>query len=109
MGQQVENLNVVYLNDASLLELNIEHLNHDYYTDILTFDLRDNDNSHLLADIYISVDRVKSNSAKYSVTFEQELKRVIIHGILHLMGYNDKTLQEKNEMKNMEDHYLNNA
>jgi rRNA maturation RNase YbeY len=90
-----------FLSDEELLQINIDALNHDYYTDIITFDLRIGD--LISGDIFISIDRVADNAKKYEVDFETELKRVIIHGLLHIIGFNDHTDIEKQEMRKQEE------
>lgn len=99
---QVGDLNYIFCSDDYLLEINKEHLNHDYYTDIITFDQSEEDGL-IEADIFISVDRVKDNAEKLGVDFPKELYRVIIHGLLHLLGFGDKTEAEKTEMREKED------
>lgn len=84
--------------------MNLGYLNHDTYTDIITFDYTEND--IISGDIFISIDRVKDNAKKFSTIFENELSRVIIHGVLHLIGYKDKSAQEKHLMRSKEDFYL---
>lgn len=93
----------VLCSDDYILKINKEHLSHDYYTDIITFPLQ---KSPLEATIFISVDRVRENAELYSTRMIDELHRVMIHGILHLLGYNDKTTDEKTEMRTQEDKYL---
>lgn len=97
-------LNIVLCNDEYVKELNIKYLKHNFLTDILTFDY--SNSSNLSGEIYISLDRVKENSEKYKRSFENELTRVIFHGILHLCGYKDKSKIEKKEMTAKEDFYL---
>lgn len=87
------------------MERNIAFLNHDTLTDILTFDLS-NDEDEFTAEIYISIDRVKDNAKDFNVTYNNELHRVIFHGLLHLLGYDDKTKDKKAEMRKMEDQFL---
>jgi rRNA maturation RNase YbeY len=87
-----------------LIKKNQEYLNHNTLTDIITFDY--SEGNKLSADIFISVERVKENAVIFAVSFEQELKRVIIHGILHLMGYKDKSEEESKIMRSKEDFYL---
>ena len=97
----------IFCSDAYLLNINNEYLNHDTFTDIITFDY--SKENHLLpisGDIFISVDRVKENALKFSKSFEEELHRVIIHGTLHLLGYTDKTKIAKTEMRKQEDLFL---
>lgn len=94
----------IFCSDEHLLNINNEYLNHDTFTDIITFDY--SKENHLLpvsGDIFISIDRVKENASKFSKTFEDELHRVIIHGVLHLLGYTDKTKTTKAEMTKQED------
>lgn len=99
-------LQVIYLSDEALLVMNKEYLNHDYYTDIITFPIEETD-EFLEAELYISVDRVKENAQTEGVSFEDELLRVFIHGILHLVGYADDTIEGKNVMRNKESYYMN--
>ncbi|MGY8948617.1 MAG: rRNA maturation RNase YbeY [Flavobacteriales bacterium] len=100
-----ENFNlglVVYafFNDKELKDLNIKHLGHDFYTDILSFD--ETTGKNVQGSIAISVDRVKENAKTYNVSFENELLRVMAHGVLHFMGYNDINKEQKIEMTNKE-------
>jgi probable rRNA maturation factor len=100
-------LNFIFCSDAYLLNINNEYLNHDTYTDIITFDYsRDDKKLPVSGDIFISVDRIKENATKFSKSFEEELHRVIIHGTLHLLGYADKTKKAKAEMTAEEDRCL---
>jgi rRNA maturation RNase YbeY len=94
----------IFCDDEYLLKKNQEYLQHDTLTDIITFDY--SEENTLSADIFISVERVKENAVIFAVSFEQELKRVIIHGILHLMGYKDKSEEESKIMRSKEDFYL---
>jgi probable rRNA maturation factor len=97
-------INFIYVNDDYLLDLNEKYLNHDTLTDIITFD---NSVGNILhADIYISTERVQENATDFKVSFEEELHRVMIHGILHLVGYGDKTDDEVAVMRARENHYL---
>lgn len=99
--KEIIELNIHFLSDDELLQINQEHLNHDYYTDIITFDYCiDN---QLISDIFISYDRVKENAVNEKQTPSNEIKRVIAHGILHLVGYKDKTNEEVAEMRKQED------
>ncbi len=95
-------LNFIFCTDAYLLELNRKYLNHDYYTDIITFPYRQYPQP-LEADIYISIDRVNENALQRGISFQDELLRVIIHGVLHLLGFDDHTPVEKARMREMED------
>jgi probable rRNA maturation factor len=99
-------INYIFCKDDYLLEKNLTYLNHDTLTDIITFDY--SENNSLSADIYISVERVKENALIFAVPFEEEIKRVIIHGLLHLVGYKDKTEKEGKEMREKENYYLSN-
>lgn len=96
-GYSVENINYIFCDDAYLLDINRKYLNHDYLTDIITFPYEDEEG--LSADIFISTERVSENAELYNVSFEDELKRVLIHGILHLIGFNDTTPEEKEIMR----------
>jgi probable rRNA maturation factor len=98
-------LNFIFCSDEDLLKINIEYLNHKTYTDIITFDTSDGEGP-LEGDIFISIDRVKDNAGKLELAFVDELHRVIIHGVLHLLGYSDKTPTKKKEMRKKEDAYL---
>jgi len=98
-------INYIFSSDELLLEVNKEYLNHDTFTDIITFDLSTEENQ-IEADIYISIERIKENAAKWNSTFCDELHRVMIHGVLHLLGYSDKSEGEKQEMRLKENHYL---
>jgi len=103
--QGIENVNIILCNDDYLLELNRRYLNHESLTDILTFSY-DNKVNKVLGDIFISIERVKENAKKFRQELYIELCRVFVHGILHLLGYNDKKRKEKQEMKLKEDYYL---
>ncbi|HEY0749685.1 MAG TPA: rRNA maturation RNase YbeY [Chitinophagaceae bacterium] len=105
-GKKVDTINYIFCNDAYLLMINQEYLGHDYYTDIITFELSESGDA-LVADIFISIDRVRDNSVAFKVSFKRELLRVIIHGMLHLCGYSDKSKAQKQKMRDMEDVYLN--
>jgi rRNA maturation RNase YbeY len=97
-------INYIFCTDKAVLEINRQFLSHDFYTDIITFDL--SDTNEIQAEIYISVDRVKENAAQLGVSFKSELHRVIFHGVLHLCGYKDKSKQDKEEMRGKENLYL---
>lgn len=98
-------LNYIFCSDQYLHKINKQYLKHDNYTDIITFDHSEKPTS-IEGDIYISIDRVKENSDKSKVVFMHELRRVIIHGVLHLIGFNDKSLSEKTLMRGKENAYL---
>jgi rRNA maturation RNase YbeY len=97
-------LSIVIGSDDWLLEKNITFLNHDFYTDIITFDYSDDD--VISGDLLISLDRVSENSDDMNVSRETELNRVIVHGVLHLLGFKDKSLKESELMRKKEDYYL---
>jgi rRNA maturation RNase YbeY len=98
------NLSFNFCSDKYLLQVNRDHLDHDYYTDIITFDFTEN--RMISGDIYISIDRVKDNAKKECKTISNELSRVIIHGVLHLCGYKDKKPADARLMRQKEDYYL---
>jgi rRNA maturation RNase YbeY len=100
-------INIVFTSDSNVLELNKKYLSRDYLTDIITFDYTEN--QLVAGDLFISIIRVKENSERFDVTFNMELKRVIVHGILHLLGYGDRNEKEKSLMRQMEDRYLLNS
>lgn len=97
-------INYIFTSNNNILTVNQKFLNHNYFTDIITFNY--NVDNVINSDIYISLDTVKENSVLYNVTFDNELCRVMIHGILHLLGYNDSTEKEKAIMRNLEDKNL---
>jgi len=97
-------LNIVFCSDDYLLNINRDYLKHDYFTDIITFDY--SEGKKLSGEIYISVDRVRENAKSLNLHFEIELKRVIIHGVLHLLGYKDKTEFQKKTIRKKEDECL---
>lgn len=94
----------IFCSDSYLLNINQQYLNHNYYTDVITFDY--NNNSIVSGDIFISRDRILDNSKQYNVSFDYELLRIIIHGVLHLLGFNDKLENEKKIMTSREDESL---
>ena len=98
-------INYIFTSDQYLLDINKQYLNHDYLTDIITFN-NSTSNNLLEADIFISIERVKDNAKALQVQFIDELHRVMIHGILHLLGFDDKTEHDKAEMRKKENHYL---
>lgn len=97
-------ISIIFCTDAYLLKINQQYLKHDYYTDIITFQY--SDNQLVNGDLMISVDRVKENAKEFDCSFKDELRRVIIHGVLHLCGYQDKTKSAKTKMTERENHYL---
>jgi probable rRNA maturation factor len=104
-GQTPGVLNFVFCNDNYLLELNKKYLNHHTLTDIITFDYAE-EMEGLSGDIFISVDRVRDNAEQLEIPFQDELRRVVIHGVLHLLGYKDKTAAQKARMRDKENYYL---
>ncbi|GAA4338015.1 rRNA maturation RNase YbeY [Flaviaesturariibacter amylovorans] len=104
-GMGVEAINYIFCSDEYLLEINRQHLNHDTYTDIITFPFSPQ-GAPILSDIYISVERVRENAGKYGHSFAAELHRVIFHGLLHLCGYKDKKKEEQKAMREREEYWL---
>jgi len=96
---------IILVTDGYLLEMNQKHLNHDYYTDIITFDYCEA--NIISGDLFISIDRVRENAMTFHTDFLIELNRVMIHGVLHLCGYKDKTEEEEQLMRALENKYLN--
>ena len=97
-------ISIIFCSDDYLLKINKKYLNHDYFTDVITFNY--NENNTIIGDLFISIDRVKENAKELKVDFNNELYRVIIHGVLHLCGYNDKTQDQQKEIRTKEDEYL---
>lgn len=97
-------INVIYCNDEDLLMINKKYLNHETYTDVITFNYVRY--TKIYGDIFISIDRIKENAIKWGISFEKELFRIMIHGALHLLSYNDKFHTEKFLMQNKENFYL---
>lgn len=103
-GCDLGEIGIVFCSDAYILEANKQYLDHDYYTDIITFDYREND--VINGDLLISVDRVKENAGDLQVDWNTELNRVVVHGVLHIIGYKDKSKEEEILMRKKEDYYL---
>jgi probable rRNA maturation factor len=103
--RKLESLNFIFCSDDYLRKINIQYLNHKTYTDIITFD-QSEESKIIQGDIFISIDRVKENALKFEVEFDEEIHRVIIHGVLHLIGYGDKDPSAKTLMRKKEDAYL---
>jgi probable rRNA maturation factor len=101
----IHNLNYIFCSDEYLHKINLEYLEHDTYTDIITFD-NSEDETIIEGDIFISIERVRENSYTLNTVFEDELKRVIVHGLLHLCGYDDHTPEDKAEMRYLESNYI---
>jgi len=104
-GIKIDTLNYVFCTDKYLLKINKEYLSHDYYTDIISFDLSEVP-GQLIGEVYISVDRVKENAKSLNISFKVELHRVIFHGALHFCGYKDKKPSDAKKMRQMEDLWL---
>jgi len=104
-GYTLAELNFIFCSDEYLLRVNQDFLQHDYYTDVITFD-NSEELKTILGDIFISIDRVKENAQQNNATTHDELCRIMIHGTLHLLGYRDKTKKAKTEMTTKEDFYL---
>jgi len=105
-NQSIFNINYIFCSDKYLLQINQEYLTHDYYTDIITFDNRDNSDQSLESDIFISTERVQENAYQLRLDSFTELLRVIVHGILHLLGFDDHTQSSKLQMRDLEDEYV---
>ncbi len=102
---KLQDITYVFVSDDELLEINKAHLNHDYYTDIITFDLSEV-KKMISSEIYISIDRVRDNAIKMKTSIKNEMLRVMFHGVLHLCGYKDKTQSEEKLMRKLEDECL---
>lgn len=98
-------LNFIFCDDDFIYEINKKYLDHDTFTDIITFDYSE-DFGNVSGDIYVSIDRIKDNANQYKVEFQEELARVIAHGVLHIIGYKDKTVEETEIMRKKENDYL---
>jgi len=105
-GFSIETLTYVFCSDKYLLKMNKDFLSHNYYTDIISFDLSETP-GNLIGEVYISVDRVKDNAKTLGTTLKEELHRVIFHGALHFCGYKDKKTADAKKMREMEDRWLN--
>jgi len=103
-NRSIGTINVIFCSDPYLLKINQEFLSHDYFTDIITFDYCEG--SVLSGDLYISIDTVRENASFYNTSFTQELSRVIVHGLLHLIGYDDHTDSDIEVMRSKENYYL---
>ncbi|MCB9202472.1 MAG: rRNA maturation RNase YbeY [Flavobacteriales bacterium] len=103
-GFKSKEITFILCDDEYLLDMNKKYLEHDYYTDVITFDYTAN--KEVSGDIFISVDRIKENAKNNNVSEKNELYRVMIHGVLHLCGYKDKTIKQKEEMTQKENYYL---
>lgn len=101
--KSLDYINFIFCSDNYILDINKQYLNHDYFTDIITFDYSE---ESISSDVYISIDRILDNSKNLNIPFNRELYRIIIHGALHLVGFKDKEPEQKIEMTNQEDKYL---
>lgn len=104
-GYIIQNICYIFMTDDELLEINQSHLQHDDYTDIITFDLSDTE-ACIDGEIYISIDRINDNAEKFNCTKQDELIRVLSHGVLHLMGYKDKSENDSQKMRDAENHSI---
>lgn len=104
--QKINELNYIFCSDEELLVINKRFLSHDYYTDIITFNLSTSEYEPITGEVYISIDRIRDNATTYNTTIERELHRIIFHGLLHLCGYNDKKPSQKSVMTKRENYYL---
>lgn len=102
--RRIGNISIIFCSDNYVLDINQKYLQHDYFTDIITFDYCEGD--RLSGDLFISVDSVRENSVEFGTEFEDELNRVIIHGLLHLVGYDDHTEKDIKLMRSKENYYL---
>lgn len=104
-GKKLGEISYIFCSDEYLLEINQKYLEHDTYTDIITFDYTENSDI-ISGDIFVSVDRVGENAREFGVTFDEEMRRVLIHGVLHLLGYPDKKPSEEKKMRQKENEAL---
>lgn len=102
--KRIGDISIIFCSDSYILDINIRYLHHDYFTDIITFDYTEGD--RLSGDLFISLDTVRANAAEYGSDFETELNRVMVHGVLHLIGYDDHSSADKKLMREKEDYYL---
>lgn len=103
-AKRLGDINIIFCSDPYILDVNIKYLGHDYFTDIITFDYVEGNT--LSGDLFISVDSVRDNASFYGTEFPVELRRVMVHGLLHLIGYDDHTPEEQKTMRSKEDYYL---
>ncbi len=100
----VGDISIIFCSDNYILDVNIRYLHHDYFTDVITFDYCEG--NKLSGDLFISIDSVRENSIEFGTEFDEELHRVIVHGLLHLIGYDDHTPEDQKVMRAKEDYYL---
>jgi rRNA maturation RNase YbeY len=105
-GKKIESLSVLFVDDEEILKYNKKYLQHESYTDVITFD--SSEDKKIAGDIIISLERVNDNAKFYQVSYNYELQRVMAHGLLHLLGYNDKNKEEKKIIRKKENYYLDN-
>jgi rRNA maturation RNase YbeY len=106
--RKLEELSYIFCSDEYLLNMNKEYLQHDYYTDIITFDnSEETPNSPINGEMYLSIDRITDNASLLGITFEQEIQRVIVHGLLHLLGFDDHTPEDIAKIRKAEEEALN--
>ena len=104
-GAEIFSIDYSFVDKKQMIKINKKHLNHNYLTDVLAFDY--SENSQIQADVFISEEKVRTNAQEYSQEFSVELMRVMLHGLLHLCGHKDKTPEQQNRIRNLEDKYLN--
>lgn len=102
--RRIGEVNIIFCSDRYILDINLRYLQHDYFTDIITFDYCEGEK--LSGDLFISVDSVRENAVFYGTEFDEELHRVIVHGLLHLIGYDDHSEEDKKTMRSKENYYL---
>ncbi|MBQ6253973.1 MAG: rRNA maturation RNase YbeY [Bacteroidales bacterium] len=102
--RSIGDINIIFCSDNYILDVNLRYLGHDYFTDIITFDYCEG--KKLSGDLFISVDSVRENAIEYGVEFEEEIHRVMVHGLLHLIGYDDHTPEDERLIHDKEDYYL---
>ena len=103
--KNLDSINYIFCSDKAVLEINKKYLNHDFYTDVITFDLSQ-DNKAISAEVYISIERIRDNAKQLGSSIKSELHRVLFHAALHLCGYNDKRIKDKEKKKKKEDQLL---
>ena len=104
-SKSLDSINYIFCSDKAVLEINKKYLNHDFYTDVITFDLSQN-NKAITAEVYISIERIRENAKQLGISIKSELHRVLFHAALHLCGYNDKRIKDKEIMRKKEDQLL---